>query len=160
MDIIDKLTSLMDGLDIAKLVPDLDVLLGKLEPLVRILILVGPIAMLGLGLYYFFAAPKEANYSAGYRFRYAMSRVEVWRFTQRLAGLVYGSLGLLLGLVMGLLSIRLGKLAAPDMVWFALKCLLWELVPTLIATLGINITVIVLYTGKGDRRDFPKKNKE
>ena len=152
MDIIDKLTSLMDGLDIAKLVPDLDVLLGKLEPLVRILILVGPIAMLGLGLYYFFAAPKEANYSAGYRFRYAMSRVEVWRFTQRLAGLVYGSLGLLLGLVMGLLSIRLGKLAAPDMVWFALKCLLWELGLLAVTCITIDILVAATFDKKGDRR--------
>ena len=53
-----------------------------------------------LGLVYLFLTPKEANHYIGYRCYFGMGSVNAWRFTQRLAGIVFGSLGLILGSVM------------------------------------------------------------
>lgn len=147
----------MDDLDIGSLIPSLEALLGKLDLLLRILIMVGPLALLGLGLYYFFAPPKEANYSAGYRFRYGMSRVKVWRFMQRIAGMIYSAVGLVLTVVMAIVCILLGGKDAPDMVWTAVKCILWELGLIAVATAAINITVMVVYDRQGNSRAEMRK---
>ena len=152
---MEDLKNAADGFDIASLIPSLSDLLDKLVPFVRLLVLVGPVALLGFGLYYFFWAPKEANHRAGYRFHYGMSRVGVWRFTQRIAGLVYGPLGLVLTVVMGIISLFFGKMETPELVWVAAKCLLWQAALIAIATLAINITVIICYDSEGNRRkDF------
>ena len=140
----------MDDFDIGALIPSLETLLGKLDLLLRVLVMAGPLALLGLGLYYFLAPPNEANYSAGYRFRYGMSRVKVWRFMQRIAGMIYSGTGLVLTVVMAIVCIGFGKMAAPDMVWAAVKCILWELGIIAAATAAINITVIVVYDSEGN----------
>ena len=142
----------MDDFDIGSLIPSLDSLLGKLDLVLRVLVMAGPLALLGLGLYYFLVPPKEANHSAGYRFRYAMSKVKVWRFTQRLAGMVYSGTGLVLTIVIAVICIGLGKMEAPDMVWSAVKCILWELGILAAATAAIDITVVVLYDSQGNPR--------
>ena len=152
---MEDLKSTVDGFDIAALIPSLEDLLAFLVPLMRLLVLAGPIALLCLGLYYFFAAPKEANHRSGYRFHYGMSRVGVWRFTQRLAGLVYSPLGLVLTIVMGIICAFFGKMEPPELVWVAAKCIVWQAALAAIATLAINITVIVCYDSEGNRRkDF------
>jgi hypothetical protein len=152
---MEDLKTAVDGFDITALIPSLEDLLGALVPLMRILVLVGPLVLLGLGLYYFFAAPREANHRAGYRFRYAMSRVGVWRFTQRLAGLVYGPLGLVLTIVMAVISIFFGGMEPPELVWVAAKCIVWQAALAGVATLAVNIIVIICYDGEGNlRKDF------
>ena len=142
----------MDDFDIGSLIPSLETLLGKLDLLLRVLVMAGPLALLGLGLYYFLAPPKEANHSAGYRFRYGMSRVKVWRFMQRIAGMIYSGTGLVLTVVMAIVCIGFGKMDAPDMVWAAVKCILWELGIIAAATAAINITVMVVYDSQGNSR--------
>ena len=142
----------MDDFDIGAQIPSLETLLGKLDLLLRILVMAGPLALLGLGLYYFLAPPNEANYSAGYRFRYGMSRVKVWRFMQRIAGMIYSGTGLVLTVVMAIVCIGFGKMDAPDMVWAAVKCIFWELGIIAAATAAINITVIVVYDSEGNSR--------
>lgn len=142
----------MDDFDIGSLIPSLESLLDKLGLLLGLLVMVGPLTMLGFGLYYFLAPPKEANHSAGYRFRYGMSRVRVWRFMQRIAGMVYSGIGAVLTLIMFIVCIGFGKLEAPDLVWTALKCILWELGLIAAATAGINITVMVVYDSQGNSR--------
>lgn len=152
---MEELKNAADGFDITALIPSLEELLNALVPLMRLLVLAGPIALLGLGLYYCFWAPAEANHRSGYRFRYAMSRVGVWRFTQRLAGMVYGSLGLVLTVVMGIICAFFGTMEPPELVWVAAKCILWQAALACIATLAVNITVIVCYDSEGNRRkDF------
>ena len=119
---------------------------------VRLLVLIGPLLLLGFGIFYTFFAPKEANHSLGYRFFYAMSRVKVWQHAQRLAGITYTALGGLLLIIMGLISLSFDSLVAPDLVWLAVKCLIWEVVLTIIATLAVNIVIVVLYDFKGAPR--------
>ena len=143
--------------NIGQLIPSLDSLLAQLDLLARIFVMVGPLALLGLGLYYFLLPPKEANHSAGYRFRYGMSKVKVWRFMQRLAGMVYSGVGLVLTGVMSIVCISFGSMDAETMLWSAVKCILWELAILVQATLAINITIVCLYDDQGNSRKEMKE---
>jgi uncharacterized membrane protein len=143
--------------NIGQLIPSLDSLLAQLDLLAQIFVMVGPLALLGLGLYYFLVPPKEANHSAGYRFRYGMSKVKVWRFMQRLAGMVYSGVGLVLTVVMSIVCISFGSMDAETMLWSAVKCILWELAILVQATLAINITIVCLYDDQGNSRKEMKE---
>lgn len=129
--------------------PSIESILEGLETLLRFLVMVGPLVLLGLGLYYFLLPPKEANHSMGYRFRYGMSRVRVWQFMQRLAGIIYAGLGLILTVVMALLCLRLDSLQAMDALWFCAKCIVWEIGLVVVASLAVNVTVMIRYDSKG-----------
>lgn len=148
----ETLSTSPEEFDIGSLIPSLDGLLSKLETLMRVLVMLGPLVILGLGLYYFLMPPKEANHRAGYRFRYGMARVGVWRFMQRVAGIVYALLGLVLTIVMAIQCVGLGSMAAPDMVVHAGKCILWQIVLAAVASLVINLTVVICYDIKGNKR--------
>ena len=143
-------------MDLTSILPSIDSLLEGLEPLLRFLVMVGPLALLGLGLYYFLLPPKEANHSMGYRFRYGMSRVRVWQFMQRLAGIVFGGLGLILTVVMALLCLRLDSLETVDALWFCVKCIVWEIGLVIAAILGVNVTVMIRYDSQGALRSEKK----
>ena len=136
--------------------PSVGSLLEGLEPLLRFLVMVGPLALLGLGLYCFLLPPKEANYSTGYRFRYGMSRIAVWQFMQRLAGIVFGALGLVLTVVMALLCLRLESMQPMDALWYCVKCILWEIGLMVAAMLAVNITVVARYDSQGALRSEKK----
>lgn len=138
--------------NIGSLIPSLDSLLSKLGLICRILILAGPIILLGFGLYYFLLPPKEANHSAGYRFAYGMRKVNSWRFMQRVAGTVYSVLGLVLTVVMAFQCQRLGSMDVVAMLWFAVKCIFWELVSIVAASFIINIVVMLVYDSQGNNR--------
>ena len=97
---VEDLKGLMDGFEPANLLPELDGILASLSQVARIAVLVGPIALLVLGLGYLLLSPKEANYIFGYRCTFGMGSVDAWRFTQRLAGIIWALLGLVLTLVM------------------------------------------------------------
>lgn len=149
---IEDIKQLMDGFDPASLLPNLDTMLGKTAFLMRILVLLGPIILLALGVAYLLVSPREANYHFGYRCYFGMGSEEAWRFTQRIAGLVWGGLGLVLTVVMLLISGSFGKLEPMDMVWKAVWCGIWEAVLIALACIGINITVAVFFDRSGRRK--------
>ena len=149
---IEDIKQLLDGFDPASLLPNLDTMLGKTAFLMRILVLVGPIILLALGVAYLLVSPREANYHFGYRCYFGMGSEEAWRFTQRIAGLVWGGLGLVLTVVMLLISGSFGKLEPMDMVWKAVWCGVWEAVLIALACIGINITVAVFFDRSGRRK--------
>ena len=147
--------SIFEGLDfgnIADKLPSAESMMNGLTGWVRLLVLIGPLLMLGFGIFYMFFAPKEANHTLGFRFFYSMSRVKVWQYTQRLAGITYTALGGLLLIIMGLISLRFGRLAAPDLVWLAVKCMIWEVSLAIIATLAVDVVIVVLYDFNGAPR--------
>lgn len=152
---MEKLMAIFEGFDIEKLgtqLPSAEALMQNLKGWVTLLVLIGPLLMLGFGIYYLFFSPKEANHSAGYRFFYAMSRVQVWQYAQRLAGMAYSVLGILLFIIIGLVSLSFGSKAAPDMVWLAAKCMLWEVILTVIVTLAVDGMIIAFFDSKGNPR--------
>ena len=149
---IDDFKTLMDEFDPASLLPELDTLVGKIALVARIAVLVGPLLLVVVGLLYLFAAPKEANYHFGYRCYYGMGSVSAWRFTQRIAGLVFSALGLILGIVMLVISGSFSRMETVDLLWRAIYCAAWEAGLAAIACIGINITAMLCFNGKGDRR--------
>lgn len=149
---VEDIKQLMDGFDPASLLPDLSSVAGKMELICRIAVLLGPILLLSLGLLYFFLAPKEANHRFGFRCYYGMGSVEAWRFTQKLAGLVWSGLGLILTVVMLFSTIGLRKLTIVDQVWCSVKCLGWEAGLILAAMLFIHVIVGLTFDQDGRRR--------
>lgn len=149
---IENIKQLMDDFDLSSLLPNLENLEGLSMTLTRLAVLIGPLVILGLGLHYFLAAPKEANYTTGYRCYFGMGSLEAWRFTQRLAGIVWGILGLLMSIIMAILAGSLEKMELMDAMFRAGKYIFWEVVIVLISALGINITVAARFDSQGNRR--------
>lgn len=151
---LDFLKSLLDNFDPAAWLPKLDSLMDRLHIIMRLAVLIAPLVLLVLGLLYFFLPPKEANRSFGYRFFWGMGSVESWRFTQWVAGMVFAVLGMILTVVMLIISGSFAGMETMDMVWKAGKCILWELGLVAAACFCIDITVLIFYNSKGDRRPF------
>ena len=149
---IEDIKQIMDEFDPAALLPDLTSLEGKAELICRIALLVGPIALLALGIAYLLLAPKEANHIFGYRCLFGMGSPRAWRFTQRLAGAVWGLLGLILSLVMYSKTNGFREMAIMDQIMSALKCLTWEIILVFGSCVLINITALVFFTFKGEPR--------
>ena len=154
---IESIKSLMDGFDPAKLLPDLSELFGSLATLCRFAVMIGPVVMLILGLAYLFLSPREANYYFGYRCYFGMGSVQAWRFTQRIAGMLFGGVGLILTIVMYVISGSFAGMEVTDMVWKAVGCLVWQIGLALILTLAINFLAFFFFDAKGGPR---RKKKE
>lgn len=150
---LDSLKSLFEGFDIAAFLPELTTLLGWVETLLRLAVMAAPLLLLGFGLLYLLAPPKEANYSLGFRCWWGMSSLDAWQFTQKIAGMIWSVLGLILTVVMALICNAFRRMEPMDMVWTAVKCLGWELGLTLAATLAVNVIVIVVFDKDGYRRE-------
>ena len=149
---IEDFKGLMDGFDPASLLPELGPVFDKFAPAARIIVLVGPAALLLMGLMYLFASPKEANHYVGYRCYYGMGSVEAWRFTQRLAGIVWSALGLVSGIVMLVISGGFGEMQTMDLLWKTVFCVALEAILTAAACIGVNIAVAARFDSKGNER--------
>ena len=149
---MDFLKSLLSGFDPAALVPDLGAIFNNLDGALRVVVLAGPLCLLGLGLLYLLAPPSEANHVFGYRHFWGMSSVEAWRFTQKTAGLVWTGLGLALTIIMAFLCNGYRDLGAEAMLMSALTCVGVELLLVFLSTLLINTLVIFHFDRKGTRR--------
>lgn len=154
---IKSIKSLMDGFDPAALLPDLSDLFGSLATLCRFAVMIGPVVLLVLGLAYLFLSPREANYYFGYRCYFGMGSVQAWRFTQRMAGLLFGGVGLILTIVMFLISSGFAGMEITQMVWKAAGCLAWQVGITLALTLLINFLAFFFFDAKGNPRRKKKK---
>ena len=157
---METIKSLLNDFDPMAFIPELDSLVGWLELAVRVSVLAGPVILLFLGLWYLLLPPKEANHSAGYRTYWGMGSVEAWRFCQKIAGIAWGTLGLVLTVVMVLITNGYRGMDAMDMVYSAVKCILWEIGLAVVSSLAINITMMVLFDRKGERRSKKQKKEE
>ena len=153
---IDSIKEMMDAFDPASLLPELADIFGFLTTVCQIAVMIAPILLLGLGLAYLFFAPREANYYFGYRCYFGMGSVEAWRFTQRVAGIVLGALGLILTGVMLVISMGFPGMDAMEMVWKAFWCLIWQGILALLANAGIWAAAALRFDAKGN---FRKKKK-
>ena len=148
----EDLTSLLEGADLSELLPELQGIVDKMAPMMKAAVMAGPVIFLALGLLYLFATPKEANYKFGYRCYFGMGSVQAWRYTQRLAGLIFTGVGLILTAVMLIISGGFGRMELMDVLWKALKCCLWEAVIIGLASVTINLMVTFYFDGKGNIR--------
>ena len=149
---IEDFKGLMDAFDPAALLPELDSIMGVLEFAMEIAVLAGPVVLLVLGLLYLFAAPKEANYYLGYRCYFGMGSIEAWRFTQRLAGIVWSALGILLTVIMAIISTGFDGKDTAQVIGTAMSCILWEVVLVAASSLAINTIVALNFDAQGEMR--------
>lgn len=154
---MDAITQLLGSLQSPEaLLPDLDVFLTKLVPVIRFAVVLAPLVLLVLGLIYLFLAPKEANHILGFRCWWGMSSVEVWQFTQKLAGLVWTAMGVLLGAIAFFQGLSYGQMSPDLMLIRALTTILWQLLLVFISIVAIHLTLILLFDGRGRRRGSVK----
>ena len=149
---MESFKELMNAFDPASLLPELSDIFGSIETLCRFAVLIGPIVLLVLGLAYLLLAPKEANYYFGYRCYFGMGSVQAWRFTQRLAGIVLGSLGLILLIIALISGSGFAAMEPMDVVWKAFTLLLWQAILALLGNVGIMVTAAVKFDRKGEYR--------
>ena len=148
----DELKALLEEMDLSKILPQSEAMAAFIQTVLRLAVMVGPLVLLGFGLLYLFAPPKEANYAVGYRFWWGMASLDAWTFTQRVAGIGWSSLGLILTVVMSIIGSSFSKKALIDAVYLAGKCLLWQLGLALVACLVIDVIVVVFFDRDGFRR--------
>ena len=149
---LDSITSFFDNFELGGFLPDLGTLLGKLELVMRILVMAGPVVMVIMGLLYLFAAPKEANHHFGYRCFFGMGSVDAWRYTQRVAGIAWTGMGAILAVVMLIISNGFAELNAIDMVTKAIFCVLWQAGLLLAAHFVIRAIVAFRFNRHGEYR--------
>ena len=153
---IDSIKEIMDAFDPASLLPELGDIFSLVTSVCRIAVMIAPIILLVMGVAYLLFAPKEANYYFGYRCYYGMGSVEAWRFTQRLAGIILGALGLILTGVMLAISAGFSGMDMMDMVWKAFWCLIWQGVLALLANIVIWAVTFFRFDAKGNLREKKK----
>ena len=154
---IESIKQILDGFDPASLLPDLTSVFGIVTTACRIAVLIGPIVLLVMGIAYLFFSPKEANYYFGYRCYYGMGSVYAWRYTQRLAGLLFTGAGAVLTLVMFIMTAPFSAMQVTDMVWKAFSCLILQAGLMLAITLYINLSAAFHFNRKGEHRRKKKK---
>ena len=154
---IDSIKEIMDGFDPGAQLPDLSTVISNAAIICRIAVMVGPVILLLMGLAYLFLAPKEANHYFGYQCYYGMGSVQAWRFTQRLAGIILGVLGLGLTIAMFIMGSKFETMETMAMVTAAAKSLILQAVLTALSMIAINLTDMFLFDRRGQVR---RKNKE
>lgn len=149
---IEKLVDLVNNFDPVSYLPDITSILGWADLFARICVMAAPVIMLLCGLRYLLLPPREANHEAGYRFYFGMGSVDAWRFTQKLAGIVWSAIGLILSVTMFLITGSFGQLDLMEMVDKAVVCIFWEIGLILLSYIAINLTLIVRYNRHGELR--------
>ena len=155
---MDIISSLLDGLDnIGKIVPELEKLLSSAQLWLTILLLIGPAVMLIFGVIYLFLPPKEANHHIGYRTYFGMGSVEAWLHTQKIAGIIYGGLGIVLGIVMGIVCASLKNKDLMDAFTTAITWLIVQVGIVLLVYFGLWLYTAIVFDRHGNRRKGKKK---
>ena len=145
-------------MNLGALLPNVGTVVGLIEFLLWLAILAGPLTLLGFGLLFRYRPPKEANYGVGYRFWWGMASLEAWKYTQRLAGIIWTLLGGALTVIMLVVCIILQCQGPMTLAVGAVICLLCELLLVAAACITINVLVMRKYDKDGYLRDpAPKK---
>ena len=78
--------------------------------------------------------------------------MEAWRFSQRLAGIVWSSLGLSLGVVMLVISGGFAGMDTMNLLWKVVYCVAAEAILTALACIAVNAVVAIRFDSKGNER--------
>ena len=148
---MDLITGLFD-MDFAALVPEMGAMLTTIRVVLSLLLLAGPLAMLVLGVLYLFMPAPEANYKFGFRTYFGMGSVEAWQFTQKIAGIAYSAVGLVLLVVMLIVTIGFVGKDTYQIASAAMVSFVWQAVLALLARLTVSLLATIYFTASGDRR--------
>jgi len=140
-------------MNLGALLPNIGTVVGLIEFALWLAILAGPLMLLGFGLLFRYRPPAEANFGLGYRFWWGMASLEAWRYTQRLAGIIWTILGVVLTPVMLVVCIILQCCGTMTLAIGAAVCLIIELVLVAAACITINVLVMKKYDKDGYLRE-------
>lgn len=149
---IENIKQLMDDFDLAAILPDIMSIVNGIIFIARIALFTTPMVLFGFGLYYFLMTPREANYYVGYRCYWGMGSQEAWRYTQKLAGVLWTLAGLAMIVGVVLLNLQLPALEPMDVMWKVISCLIYQGLIVLVIRVLIYITVMIRFDRKGNRR--------
>ena len=140
-------------MNLGALLPSVGTAVGLIEFALWLAILAGPLMLLGFGLLFRYRPPAEANFGVGYRFWWGMASLESWRYTQRLAGIIWTILGAGLTAIMLVVCIILQCCGTMVLAMGAAVCLIIELVLVAAACITINVLVMKKYDKDGYLRE-------
>lgn len=149
---MDDILSLLQDFDVANFLPAPEKFIHSLVGWMRLIVLAGPLVLLGLGVWYYFYAPKKPSRKAGFRTPWSMGGVKAWQFTQRLAGMAYMAVGGCLTLVMLIVSLFFRAEKGLTMVNTALVCVCIEFLMVLAVWVCIHVLVSRAYYKDGSPR--------
>ena len=148
---MDFVTKLFD-LDLSRFVPEMPVFLGALRAILVLAVLIGPVLLVTLGAMYLLKPAPEANFKYGFRTYFGMGSIEAWRFSQKIAGLAFGGLGIVLLLIMFIVVLTFFGKDLFRIANTSIICLLWQVVLTLIARITVFVLCCIYFDRNGDRR--------
>lgn len=140
--------------DLAEILPDVSSIFGIMLLISRIVILIGPAVMLGLGLIYFAFPPKEANHHLGYRSWRSMGSVESWRYAQKICGLLFLAAGLIMMIDMGLLCREMKQMELTELMFTAVRCILVQIGVTVLIFVVVEVLLFIYFDIHGNRKRY------
>ena len=149
---MEAITAFMESFDIAKLLPELGKFISDLRFWLGLFMLVGPVLMLLLGLWYFFLPTKEANHHVGFRSYFGMGSPDAWKFTQKRAGLLFMIGGGVLTVASIVLLVVLSGAEPMKMATTAVIVLLAQAVVAFSLWLTMQITLLIRYDKQGNKK--------
>lgn len=126
---MEAITEFLEDFDFAKLLPEIGKFLSDLRFWTGVLMVLGPLVLLGFGLWYYFRPVQEPDERRGYRLKCAMASVKAWRYTQRLAAIVWiiaGGAMTLISIVICLILLGADELAlmTTAVIWLIIEVIL------------------------------------
>lgn len=149
---MEKITEILDKLDLTKFVPKLDSLIDWVLQLTKFAVRVGPMCILILGLIYLLLPPNEANRKAGYRTYFGMGSVIAWRFTQRISGLIMTVVGLFLNGAAKKAAEGFSMLDPDAMIETAFALIKTQIIWAIVIFVFMFLLTAVLFKRNGDYR--------
>ena len=148
---LSSITSMFEEFSLSEFVPDLFDFLSSLETLRKLALLIGPLFMLGYGIWFLFWPRKKVGHLSGFFAYYAMGSKEAWDFTQKMAGLIWTALGGGLLLFMGIRCATLSG-EADQVIHAVMVCMFWQAGLALLSWLAIRILPAIFFDKDGNRK--------
>ncbi len=149
---MEQIMSLLEGFDLAKLLPELQAIFTSLHTWVGLALILGPAVTVIYGVVTLVFRPREANHRMGFRTYFGMGSVEAWRFSQFAAGIGFCLVGIGLGIFTVLRRNEISQLEIVDYALAALEVLLIQLGVVLVLWLILHLLPAIFYNRKGLRR--------
>ena len=150
---LESITSALENFDLGSILPDLFSLLSSMQGLCTLVMMVSPLLLLGLGIWYLFWPRKTVGARSGFYAYFAMGSEEAWLYTQKMAGLVWTGLGGLLTIIMAIVCIAMSGSNMSQIAGTTQTCMIWQIILVGLSWLALNILPAVFYDKSGNRRN-------
>ncbi len=149
---LDFFKSLISDFDLMALLPDMADVMEWIMTGIGYAVVLGPVLLAFMGLWYLLLPAREANHFLGYRFFWGMGSVKSWKFTQRFAGLVWAILGLVLAMDANEFREAMADQSKLDLMYQAIELVVRQIFWVVVISLSVNLIIFILFNFKGEWR--------